>query len=101
MKTYRVRFCWSMPVVAEYAVTVPDDYTPEQIVDAAHHEAEDDCWGNQEDAYNGAGDTFVDDIISDSANAPEIEVPEKWQEVEGTMYSLSKGHKANVSKESV
>lgn len=77
MKTYTVRFGWWMPVISEYSVEMPDDATPEQIVQAAHDAAEQDCWEAQEDNYNGVTETFVDQIASEYATLP---IPKKWDE---------------------
>lgn len=81
MKTVIVRFGWWMPVLAEYAVEVPDDATPDQIVEAAHKIAEDDAWSKQFDVPDGITAVFVDEIAAKDAPPNErIPIPEKWGE---------------------
>lgn len=79
-RVYTVRFGWWMPVLAEYDVEMPEDATPEQIVEAAHKLGDEDCWSAQEDIPDGMTATFVDDILLRDERHKSISIPENWRE---------------------
>ncbi|MGE5510328.1 MAG: hypothetical protein ACM31O_03640 [Bacteroidota bacterium] len=90
--TYRVHFCWRMPVSAVYEVEVAPGTLVDDIVKQAIAVAEDDAWEKQVDDYEACGPTFVE-RIEGVDGAPPVEVPKPFREEKGEALPLDLAHR--------